>query len=86
MPSLTSAIARLYRLVIGSPGDKRGIGHDDFTSYGHGGCAGEALNGKDILLSTLAARRRDPSSSICKPATTSEPGILAFTFDIVLLT
>jgi len=47
---------------------------------------GEALNGKDILLSTLAARRRDPSLSICKPATTSEPGVLAFTFDIVLLT
>jgi protocatechuate 3,4-dioxygenase beta subunit len=47
---------------------------------------GEPLNGKDILLSTLAARRRDPSSSICKPTTTSEPGVLAFTFDIVLLT
>ena len=47
---------------------------------------GEALNGKDILLSTLAARRRDPSLSICKPMTTSEPGVLAFTFDIVLLT
>lgn len=47
---------------------------------------GETLNAKDILLSTLAARRRDPSSAICKPATTSEPGVLAFTFDIVLLT
>jgi protocatechuate 3,4-dioxygenase beta subunit len=47
---------------------------------------GEPLNGKDILLSTLAARRRDPSLSICKPTTTSEPNVLAFTFDIVLLT
>ena len=47
---------------------------------------GETLNGKDLLLSTLAARHRDPASSICKPATTSEPGVLAFTFDIVLLT
>ena len=47
---------------------------------------GEALNGKDLLLSTLAARHRDPASSICKPATTSEPGVQAFTFDIVLLT
>jgi len=47
---------------------------------------GETLNGKDILLSTLAARRRDPSLSICKPVTASEPGLLAFTFDIVLLT
>ncbi len=47
---------------------------------------GEPLNARDILLSTLAARRRDPAASICKPATTSEPGVLAFTFDIVLLT
>jgi len=47
---------------------------------------GEALNGKDLLLSTLAARHRDPASSICKPVATSEPGVLAFTFDIVLLT
>ena len=30
---------------------------------------GEALNGKDLLLSTLAARHRDPAASICKPAT-----------------
>jgi protocatechuate 3,4-dioxygenase beta subunit len=47
---------------------------------------GETLNAHDILLSTLAARRRDPAASICKPATTSEPGLLAFTFDIVMLT
>ena len=47
---------------------------------------GEALNGKDLLLSTLAARHRDPAASICKPITTSEPGLSAFTFDIVLLT
>jgi hypothetical protein len=47
---------------------------------------GEALNGKDLLLSTLAARHRDPSLSICKPATTSEPSVLAFTFDLVMLT
>jgi protocatechuate 3,4-dioxygenase beta subunit len=47
---------------------------------------GEALNEKDILLSTLAARRRNPAASICKPATTSEPNVQAFTFDLVLLT
>ena len=47
---------------------------------------GETLNAKDILLSTLAARRRDPSLSICKPEPISEPGVLGFTFDIVLLT
>ena len=47
---------------------------------------GEALNGKDLLLSTLAARHCDPSLSICKPATASEPNVLAFTFDLVMLT
>jgi protocatechuate 3,4-dioxygenase beta subunit len=47
---------------------------------------GEALNGKDLLLSTLAARHRDPALSICKPAATSEPGVQAFTFDLVMLT
>jgi protocatechuate 3,4-dioxygenase beta subunit len=47
---------------------------------------GEALNEHDLLLSTLASRHRDPATAICKPSTTSEPGVLAFTFDIVLLT
>ena len=47
---------------------------------------GETLNAKDILLSTLAARRRNPDAAICKPTTSSEPGIKAFTFDLVLLT
>ena len=46
---------------------------------------GESLNQTDILLSTLAARRRNPATVICKPAETSEPGVLAFTFDIVML-
>lgn len=47
---------------------------------------GEALNGQDILLSTLEARRRDPSVSICRAAESREPGVLAFAWDIVLLT
>ena len=47
---------------------------------------GEKLNRNDILLSTLSARHRDPAAAICKPAATSEPGVLAFTWDIVLLT
>lgn len=47
---------------------------------------GEKLNRNDLLLSTLAARHRDPDAAICKPATTSEPGVTAFTWDIVLLT
>jgi protocatechuate 3,4-dioxygenase beta subunit len=46
---------------------------------------GEKLNENDILLSTLAARRRNPATAICKLVDPSEPGMLAFTFDIVLL-
>ena len=47
---------------------------------------GEKLNRNDILLSTLSARHRDPAAAICKPAVTSEPGVMAFTWDIILLT
>jgi len=47
---------------------------------------GESLNAKDILLSTLAARRRDPDAAICKPITINEPNVKAFTWDIILLT
>lgn len=46
---------------------------------------GESLNATDILLSTLEARKRDPRAAICQPATTSEPGVLAFRWDIILL-
>jgi protocatechuate 3,4-dioxygenase beta subunit len=47
---------------------------------------GESLNATDLLLSTLAARRRDPRAAICTVAAGSEPGVLAFTWDIVLMT
>ena len=47
---------------------------------------GEPLNGKDLLLSTLESRHRDPAAAICRPVPTSEPGMLAFEWDIVLLT
>jgi hypothetical protein len=46
---------------------------------------GEALNETDILLSTLAARRRNPAHAICKEVASGEPGVLAFNWDIVLL-
>jgi protocatechuate 3,4-dioxygenase beta subunit len=46
---------------------------------------GEELNATDLLLSTLAARHRDPRSAICSSATTSEPALLAFNWDIILL-
>jgi protocatechuate 3,4-dioxygenase beta subunit len=47
---------------------------------------GQPLNGTDLLLSTLPARHRDPRLVICRPAAASEPGVLGFTWDIVLLT
>jgi protocatechuate 3,4-dioxygenase beta subunit len=47
---------------------------------------GESLNATDLLLSTLASRHRDPGAAICKPGITSEPGVIAFRWDIVLLT
>ena len=46
---------------------------------------GEPLNQTDILLSTLAARRRNPASAICTAVPSREPNVLAFSFDIVLL-
>jgi protocatechuate 3,4-dioxygenase beta subunit len=46
----------------------------------------EPLNERDLLLSTLAARHRDPASAICRAADSSEPGVRAFRWDIVLLT
>jgi protocatechuate 3,4-dioxygenase beta subunit len=47
---------------------------------------GEPLNATDLLLSTLKARHRDPAAAICRPLATREPGVLAFEWDIVLLT
>ncbi len=46
---------------------------------------GEVLNETDILLSTLDERRRSPESAICRSVVSSEPDVLAFTWDIVLL-
>jgi hypothetical protein len=44
------------------------------------------LAGKDLLLSTLVSRHRDPAAAICRPALIHEPGVTAFEWDIVLLT
>lgn len=46
---------------------------------------GEALNETDILLSTLAARRRDPASVICTEVASTQADVRAFSWDIVLL-
>ncbi|WP_309607076.1 hypothetical protein [Phenylobacterium sp.] len=47
---------------------------------------GEDLNAKDLLLSTLASRHRDPNAATCQPAATSEPGVMAFRWNIFWLT
>lgn len=46
---------------------------------------GEALNEKDPLISTMAARDRDSALSTCKSVKSRAPGILRFEWDIVLL-
>jgi protocatechuate 3,4-dioxygenase beta subunit len=46
---------------------------------------GEALNEKDILLSTMPARHRDPALTLCRPIEPHEPGVLRFGWDIVML-
>ncbi len=48
--------------------------------------SGERLNVTDLLLSTLSARHRDPSSALCQPISGGEPGVQRYRWDIVLLT
>ena len=59
--------------------------HEDYRLVTQMYFPGEPLNATDILLSTLAARRRNPANAICKPVASGEPGVLGFEFDIVLL-
>ena len=61
------------------------VSHADYRLVTQMYFPGESLNESDILLSTLAARRRNPATVICKPAETSEPALVGFTFDIVML-
>lgn len=46
---------------------------------------GEPLNDKDILVSTMQARHRDPTLATCKSVDSRDPGVLRFEWDIVLL-
>jgi protocatechuate 3,4-dioxygenase, beta subunit len=46
---------------------------------------GEPLNEKDILISTMQGRARNPALATCKAVESSEAGVLAFHWDIVLL-
>jgi len=59
--------------------------NDDYRLVSQMYFPGESYNETDILLSTLKARRRNPDAAICKPVATSEPGVLGFAWDIVLL-
>jgi protocatechuate 3,4-dioxygenase beta subunit len=61
------------------------VSHADYRLVTQMYFPGEPLNEKDILLSTLAARRRNPANAICTSVASSEPNLLAFTFDLVLL-
>ncbi len=48
--------------------------------------AGERLNATDLLLSTLAARHRDPSAALSQPVAGGEPSVQRYRWDIILLT
>ena len=58
---------------------------DDYRLVAQMYFPGEALNEKDILMSTMPARHRDPALTICKAVESPEPGVLKFEWDIVLL-
>lgn len=45
---------------------------------------GEALNEKDMLITTMAGRYRDPALTICRQVAGREPGLLRFEWDVVL--
>jgi protocatechuate 3,4-dioxygenase beta subunit len=61
------------------------VSHADYKLVTQMYFPGEKLNETDILLSTLPARRRNPAHAICTEATSDEPGVRAFNWDIVLL-
>jgi protocatechuate 3,4-dioxygenase beta subunit len=58
---------------------------DDYRLVAQMYFPGEALNEKDILMSTMPARHRDPALTICKAVNSQAAGILKFEWDIVLM-
>lgn len=58
---------------------------DDYRLVAQMYFPGEALNDKDILMSTMPARHRDPALTICKSVESHEAGVFKFEWDIVLL-
>lgn len=58
---------------------------DDYRLVAQMYFPGEELNEKDILISTMPARHRDPELTTCKSIKSHDSGILKFEWDIVLL-
>jgi protocatechuate 3,4-dioxygenase beta subunit len=46
---------------------------------------GDPYNDKDMLITTMRGRHRDPASATCQAVQSSEPGVLGFQWDIVML-
>ena len=46
---------------------------------------GEPLNEKDLLISTMQGRARNPALATCKAVDSLESGVMAYQWDIVLL-
>jgi protocatechuate 3,4-dioxygenase, beta subunit len=46
---------------------------------------GEPLNEKDLLISTMQGRARNPALAICKAVESPESGVMAYQWDVVLL-
>ena len=58
---------------------------DDYRLVAQMYFPGEALNEKDILISTMPARHRDPALTICRAVDSHLPAVLKFEWDMVLL-
>jgi len=46
---------------------------------------GEPLNEKDLLISTMQGRARNPALATCKAVESTQSGVMAYQWDIVLL-
>jgi protocatechuate 3,4-dioxygenase beta subunit len=58
---------------------------DDYRLVAQMYFPGEPLNEKDILISTMPGRSRDPALTLCREVTSRESGVLKFEWEVVLL-
>jgi protocatechuate 3,4-dioxygenase beta subunit len=95
---LKSAVDGRYRVLTVKPGaypDPAGgmraphihfdVTSDQYRLVSQMYFPGEPLNDKDILVSTMQARHRDPALATCKSIVSDDPAVLKFEWDIVLL-